>query len=99
MGTSILITGLFIASAVIYCVQFSRNILSLRSVRGTSDLAASLSNQILQGCVNSETLGPCVEVPLANVLLGRRMELAFASLVQMLIFITDLLLVRPSMLF
>ena len=94
IGTSMLLTFMFLAASLIYCVQFSRNVLSLRSVAKFSDLASAADPPIYRGCAR-DAIGTCVEVSLDKLQQGRRMELAFAALVQALIFLTDILLVCP----
>ncbi|TEB24587.1 hypothetical protein FA13DRAFT_1714590 [Coprinellus micaceus] len=99
IGTSMLLTFMFLAASLIYCVQFSRNVLSLRSVAKFSDLASATDPPIYRGCAR-DSIGTCVEVSLDKLQQGRRMELAFAALVQALIFLTDiLLLIRCYLLF
>jgi hypothetical protein len=95
IGTSMLLTFMFLAASLIYCVQFSRNVLSLRSVAKFSDLASATDPPVYRGCAR-DSIGTCVEVSLDKLQQGRRMELAFAALVQALIFLTDILLVCPN---
>jgi hypothetical protein len=90
---SILLAGLWISGALIYCVQFSRNLLTLRGVgRTPPNLAAG---SVVRTCSSSsdDPSVRCFDVPLSRLEMGRRMELAFATLAQILVFITDLLLV------
>ncbi|KAF6752384.1 hypothetical protein DFP72DRAFT_904758 [Ephemerocybe angulata] len=91
-GISVLFAAMYIASALIYCVQFSRNILALRSVGATADVVSIMGLPSFRGC-SRNAIGRCVDVPLSNLEAGRRMELGYATLVQVLILFTDVILV------
>lgn len=91
----VLFAALFISSALIYSVQFSRNILTLRSIRNSATTSAAA--QVVRACHPQALSGGgalCLFVRLEDLMQGRRMELAYAALVQGLIFVTDTLLVR-----
>ncbi|KAF5335768.1 hypothetical protein D9611_009687 [Ephemerocybe angulata] len=94
MVLSILFAALFIGSSFIYCVQFSRNAMLLRTTAPRTGAAASAGT--ILGCTGAsfgEAGRKCVEVSISALQAGRRVELAFASMTQILIFLTDMLLV------
>jgi hypothetical protein len=92
---SVVFASLFISASLIYCVSFARNILTLRSI---SIPGGTLDSSVVRSCWGNPLDGSrrCLEVPISNLRAGRRMELVFSALAQAILFLTDGLLVRPS---
>ncbi|TFK17612.1 hypothetical protein FA15DRAFT_675971 [Coprinopsis marcescibilis] len=98
--SSVTLALMWIACAFLYCIQFSGNVISLRRFTVPDTVGDVPSDPLraapLESCHTTSRIPfaqRCTYTPFEDAMSSRKLELTFAALIQVILLITDLILV------